>query len=34
MFGWIKPLTSQFHIRVNDVYIIFLISSQYFKYKI
>jgi len=29
MFGWIKPLTSQFHIRVIDVHILFYIKSVF-----
>jgi len=29
MFDWIKPLTSQFHIRVIDVYVFFNIKSVF-----
>ena len=34
MFGWIKPLTSQFHIRVIDVYIIFFNIKLVFQIQI
>jgi hypothetical protein len=34
MFGWIKPLTSQFRIRVIDVYIIFFNIKPVFQIQI